>query len=116
MVNFLDLHDDISLLACFIERANILHQDIEEDFLLPLYNANEAKDFQSMLVCAGTNSYKAKIKAELIDDILSEAITMANSLVYQTLRAREEHNKTEAATDSTEGNNVKRIDEVMKSV
>ena len=32
-------------------------------------------------MCAGANSYRAKVKAELISDILSEALTMANSLV-----------------------------------
>lgn len=101
----LDFHDDISLLACMIERATILHQDIEENFILPLNNADKAHDLQKMLVCAGANSYKSKIKAELISDILTEAQTLANSLVYQTGRAREEHDKTEAASNTQEGAN-----------
>ena len=103
--DFLDLHDDISLLACLIERATILHQDIEEDYILPINNADKALDLQKILVCAGANSYKTKIKAELISDILAEAQTLANSLVYQTGRAREEHDKQEAATDTQEGAN-----------
>lgn len=102
--NFLDFHDDISLLACMIERANILHQDIEEDFILPINNADKAQDLQKMLMCAGDN-YRAKIKAELISDILAEAQTLANSLVYQTGRAREEQSKTEAASNTQEGAN-----------
>ena len=103
--NFLDIHDDMGLLACMIERATILHQDIEEDFIIQINNADEAHDLQKMLVCAGANSYKAKIKAELISDILTEAQTLANSLVYQTGRAREEQGKQEAATIAPEGTN-----------
>lgn len=105
--NFLDFHDDISLLACLIERANILHQDIEEDYILPINNADKAHDVQKMLVCAGANSDRAKIKAELISDILAEAQTLANSLVYQTSRAREEHDTythtTRTPTEPAEG-------------
>jgi hypothetical protein len=56
-------------------------------------------------VYAGANSYRAKIKAELVSDILTEALTLAESLERQTLRAREEHDKTEAATDTQEGTN-----------
>ena len=103
--DFLDIHDDMGLLACMIERANILHQDIEEDFILPINNADEAHDLQKMLVCAGANSYRAKIKAEIISDILTEAQTLANSLVYQTGRAREEQGKKEAASNTQEGAN-----------
>ena len=103
--NFLDLHDDMGLLACMIERANILHQDIEEDFILPINNADKAHDLQKMLASVGANSYRVKVKSELISDILAEALTMANSLVYQTFRAREEQGKTETATDTQEGTN-----------
>lgn len=103
--DFLDLHDDISLLACLLDRAVVLHEDIEERYILPINKADEAHDLQKMLVCAGANSYRAKIKAELISDILAEALTMANSLVHQTLRAREEHDKTEAASNTQEGTN-----------
>lgn len=103
--DFLDLHDDISLLACLLDRVTVLHEDIEDRFIRPINNADEAHDLQRMLVCAGAGSYRAKIKAELISDILAEARTMANSLVRQTLRAREEHDKTEAATDTQEGAN-----------
>lgn len=103
--DFLDLHDDISLLACLLDRAIVLHEDIEERYILPINNADEAHDLQKLLVCAGANSYKAKIKAELISDILTEAQTLANSLVYQTGRAREEHDKQEAATVAPEGTN-----------
>lgn len=103
--NFLDIHDDISLLACLLDRAIVLHEDIEERYILPINRADEAHDLQKMLVCAGANSYRAKIKSELISDILTEALTMANSLVRQTLRAREEHDRAEAATDVPEGTN-----------
>lgn len=103
--NFLDIHDDMGLLACLIERANILHQDIEEGYILPINNADKAGDVQKLLVCAGANSYRAKVKAELISDILTEALTLANSLVYQTGRAREEQGKKEAATVAPEGTN-----------
>lgn len=103
--DFLDIHDDISLLACLLDRAIVLHEDIEERYILPINKADEAHDLQKMLLYAGASSYKAKIKAELISDILTEALTMANSLVHQTLRAREEHNKQEAATDTQEGTN-----------
>lgn len=103
--DFLDIHDDISLLACLLDRAIVLHEDIEERYILPINKANEASDLQKMLVCTGANSYRAKIKSELISDILAEALSIANSLVYQTLRAREEHDKAEAATDTQEGTN-----------
>ena len=103
--NFLDLHDDICLLACLLNRAIVLHEDIEERYIIPINKADEAHDLQKMLVCAGANSYKAKIKSELISDILAEALTLANSLVYQTGRAREEHDRAEAATDVPEGTN-----------
>ena len=103
--DFLDLHDDISLLACLLDRAIVLHEDIEERYILPINNADEAHDLQKMLVCAGANSYRAKVKAELISDILTEAQTLANSLVYQTGRAREEHDKQEAAIVAPEGTN-----------
>lgn len=100
--NFLDLLDDISLLTCLLDRAIVLHEDIEEGFILPINNADKARDVQKMLVCAGANSYRARIKSELISDILAEALTMANSLAHQTRRAREEHAKVEAATDTAE--------------
>lgn len=103
--NFLDIHDDISVLACLLDRAIVLHEDIEERYIFPINRADEAHDLQKMLVCAGANSYRAKIKSELISDILTEALTMANSLVHQTLRAREEHDRAEAATDVPEGTN-----------
>ena len=102
--NFLDFHDDISLLACLIERAGVLHQDIEEEHIIPINNADKNHDLQ-MLICAGADSHRAQIKAELISDILTEALTLAKSLARQTLRAREEHDKTEAATDTQEGTN-----------
>ena len=102
---FLDFHDDISVLACLLDRATVLHEDIEERYILPINNADKAQDLQKILVCAGANSYRAKIKSELISDILAEALTMANSLVYQTLRAREEHDKAEAAINTQEGAN-----------
>lgn len=103
--NFLDFHDDISLLACLLDRAIVLHEDIEERYIIPINKADEAHDLQKMLVCAGANSYKAKVKAELISDILTEALTLARSIAYQTGRAREEHDKQEAATDTPEGTN-----------
>lgn len=103
--DFLDFHDDISLLTCLIERASVLHQDIEEEHIIPIATADKNHDLQ-MLICAGADSHRAEIKAELISDILTEALTMANSLVRQTLRAREEHDKTKAATDTQEGANL----------
>lgn len=103
--DFLDLHDDISLLACLLDRAIVLHEDIEERYIIPINKADESHDLQEMLVIAGANNYRAKIKAELISDILTEAQTLANSLVYQTGRAREEQGKTEAASIAPEGTN-----------
>ena len=101
---FLDMCNDIEQLASLIDRALVIHEDIAEEFIAPIRSADEKQDFKTMLTCASANNYNASIKSDIQYSLLSEAWTMAHSLVTLMVLARKEQYEKEAA-DTQEGAN-----------
>lgn len=126
MVELLEIGDKIDLLKDVTERAALMALEISEDYFVPLQQATNGNDDLTIRMTVYCNTYRNKLKAEILAGLIDDIIVGLDELTqetYEKVRKISDDQRPEANTpkdnhgDHTE-DEIKNtmIDEYLNSI
>lgn len=115
-MSMLEVENKITLIMDTTERANLLCEEVVEDYFTPLELASRDGNIQEIRILAEADGYRARLKCQILSDLI-ENISTALREVKEMARPTEEADPIDQPSkDHSDMTRTERVDEILNRI
>ena len=115
-MSMLEIGDKIGLIMEIVGRADLMNQEIDEDYLTPMEFASREGDTSKIRMLAIADGHRARLKSQILSDLIENIASALREVKEMAQPTKEADLSEQPSKDHSYMTRTERIDEILNQM